>query len=236
MSAEIVNSSEWQDFVVWLTLAWKKFCDKPTGAREGAIRALLATAFFIQKVDPTKRTTLAKMFADLSGALIELEFGLVDPILRPKPITNRRPDSFERKQIKEAAAITMTLLFERNFFRQEAAKAVASLLCDCGINFGGRDRQKWKTVAAWRDQLSKSTAYTENLAKARDEMMKEVPHGSSSEVRECALDNLLLSVLLVSEQVCDRVRNNEAPTARSRFIRIASRVLREAPGQLEPSK
>jgi hypothetical protein len=240
VSAEIVRTSEWQEFVEWLTVAWQKYCDKPAGAREGAIRALTATAFFIKRVDPTKRTTLAKMFSDLACALMELDSGFVDPILRPKQFRHRRQDNFERQQIKEAAAITMTLLFERGFSRPEAAKAVAALLRDCGIAFGGRSGSKWKTVAAWRDQMKNSAVvritYTQNLAKERGELMKELPRGTTSQVRECALDRLLLSLLLRSEQVCDMVRNNKAPVARSRFIKIASQVAREAPAQLADSK
>ena len=86
MSAEIVRTSEWQEFVEWLTVAWQKYCDKPPGAREGAIRTLLATAFFIKRVDPTKRTTLAKMFSDLACALIELDSWIRGPDSAPQAV------------------------------------------------------------------------------------------------------------------------------------------------------
>jgi hypothetical protein len=223
MSAEIKDSNEWKDFEQWLTVAWERSRARPND-REWAIRACLATAMFIERIDAEKRTTLAALFSNLAQALMEMEMGVLLPLLQPKKMPHRPPDSFERRTIKEVAAVAMSLLMERRFARQEAGKVVADCLCDCGIKTDGRRQLTWKTVASWRDQTKKGPMvkwYTQRLARERREFAKDTAQASSrAEVRRLLVERLLLSIMKESPEIHRAVLRGTLPAATKQFAKI----------------
>jgi hypothetical protein len=224
MPAGIKDTTEWRDFEEWLTVAWKRSRARPND-REWAFRLLLATAEFINRVDPENVTRFTSLFLNLSQAIVELENGIVSPLLRPKVMGHRPPDGLDRKTVKEIAAVAMTLLMDRRFARPEAAKVVVGCLCDCGVKADGRRQLNWSTVASWRDQMKKpplAKAYAERLAIQRREFAKECSHTTNrSEMRRLLQEHLLLLLMRDSEEIRHAVLSGKMLAAAQQFEKIA---------------
>jgi hypothetical protein len=145
-------STGWGKFESGLEAAFKEFRRRPDD-REWAIQALQAVHLFVAESLPDKH----KLIYILIEALINLETGIVAPILQPRIFPYRPPDSFGLRLLKIRAAVAMDLLMDNGENRRAAAEKVADMLECLNLEIS-KDKKRdftWTKVASWRDQLKK---------------------------------------------------------------------------------
>jgi len=154
--------------------------------------------------------TLTLPLQALLWTLKDLDAGIVGPMAKPKPISNRPPDISSRKATRQYAAVTMQLLMDIVPDKRPAAEAVAKILRQAGIALK-RTRNDdsiidWKTVAKWRDQVQAEIKQEPNSAPAllynrilelgrqlrRDGFDLDGNQVDDREIRNRALDSLAL--------------------------------------------
>ena len=116
--------------------------------------ALNAVVKFIHSTKELRGQLLETPFASLGGALADLEKGAVHPVLEPRIVSGRPPDSTNRASLRGLAAAVMSILMQFGLSRPEAAKKVAEVLCRGGFKLDGRRQMTWRTVDQWRSQMA----------------------------------------------------------------------------------
>jgi hypothetical protein len=95
----------------------------------------------------------------LLAALDDLNKGRVAPMLKPRRVDNRRPDSAVRKEAMAHACFCIDQLMELGESVESASKAVADVWAKHKISFGSKyDTPDWKTIRDWRYKVSKLCA------------------------------------------------------------------------------
>jgi len=179
--------------------------------RAAAIMQLEAAIYFIEAFD-CSNGTLTLPLQQLLWTLKDLDAGIVGPMAKEKPISNRSPDTTLRKATKAYAATTMQFLMDISADKRKrpAAEAVAKILGQAGMTIK-RTRSDdsiidWNTVAEWRDQIlaeikqNPGSLYSHNLKvwrKRLDQMRRdgvdlEGNQVDDREIRKRVLDNLAL--------------------------------------------
>jgi hypothetical protein len=121
-----------------LVAAWRKLAKQLEdaffrGGRPAVIEQLLAVLTFLEAVDSGG---LAIPLNALFGALGGLDFGITDPLLKPKDRSGRPRERFSRLILKGQTAATMTIFMEdMQYSRQSAAETTAKILRECGPTF-----------------------------------------------------------------------------------------------------
>jgi hypothetical protein len=178
------------------------------GGRATAIMQLDAVIDFFEAL--LGDGTLTLPLQALLWTLKDLDAGIVGPMAKPKPISNRPPDISSRKATRQYAAVTMQLLMDIVPDKRPAAEAVAKILRQAGIALK-RTRNDdsiidWKTVAKWRDQVQAEIKQEPNSAPAllynrilelgrqlrRDGFDLDGNQVDDREIRNRALDSLAL--------------------------------------------
>jgi hypothetical protein len=132
----------WQRLEETLIEANKHYYMHTDGGRAAAFRQLGGVNQFIKAVAPDRSLLQIPLLA-LHLALHYLDHGVVEPMLAPnKRGRGRRP---VRELIKIRSAVTMSLLYELGYNRQDAARLVAKELANLGF------RTTPGAVADWRD-------------------------------------------------------------------------------------
>jgi hypothetical protein len=180
------------------------------GGRAAAITQLDAVIDFFEAL--LGDGTLTLPLQALLWTLKDLDAGIVGPMAKEKPISNRSPDTTLRKATKAYAATTMQFLMDISADKRKrpAAEAVAKILGQAGMTIK-RTRSDdsiidWNTVAEWRDQIlaeikqNPGSLYSHNLKvwrKRLDQMRRdgvdlEGNQVDDREIRKRVLDNLAL--------------------------------------------
>jgi hypothetical protein len=120
----------------------------------GSMAALNAVVKFIDSTKELRGQLLETPFASLGGALADLEKGAVHPVIEPRIVGGRPPDSTNRASLRGLAAAVMSILVQFGLSRREAAKKVAEVLCHGGFKLDGRRQMTWQTVDQWRSQMA----------------------------------------------------------------------------------
>jgi hypothetical protein len=116
--------------------------------------ALREVIDFIERAALSAGPPLVVPLRKLREALVELENGTTDPILKPKELTGgRRTDTVRRSILHGVSAAVMSTLMQMGLSRKEAADKVAKVLIGKGIKIAGRNGLNWNSVAQWRDQV-----------------------------------------------------------------------------------
>jgi hypothetical protein len=180
------------------------------GGRATAVMQLDAVIEFFEAL--LGDGTLTLPLQALLWTLKDLDAGIVGPMVTPKPISNRSPDTHSRKATKVYAATTMQFLMDisANKRKRPAAEAVAKVLNQAGITIKRTRRDDsiidWNTVADWRDQIlaeikqNPGSLYSRNLKVwrrlidqiRRDGVDLEGKQVDDREIRNRVLDNLAL--------------------------------------------
>jgi hypothetical protein len=131
----------------------------PDNEREAAYLAITAVLDFIDRLDTDANWMMS--FITLRAALVDLMAGrAAPPMLRPRKTRGRRPDSSGRMMTKASAAAAMSVLMNAGLTREKAARRVETVLRRDGVKLeGGALGQPWRTVAGWRDEISKMSEH-----------------------------------------------------------------------------
>jgi hypothetical protein len=226
----ITTTAAWQEMERQLAVALRDYREKPDGGRWGATQAIMALVGMLWDIwnNDSDKLMLLTPLSELVYALLNLDGGVVAPMLQPKKADGRRSDSVDRNIIKIEAAVTMSILMERGFERDESAKAVAGLLRDCGIKFDERRRDLWERVAEWRDQMNEAEpsrpaafAFLFALTLERYRFNRVMPQGTRMEkIRDRALARLLCSLWEKSDEVVEASRGNIPGPVKQRLDRL----------------
>ena len=148
----------------------------PTNEREAALMVLTACMRFIaQSAQRTSGPKALRIMAAhglvslLGGALMELEDGIVAPVLEPGPRSNRTQLPLNIRLGRAAAAVAVHGLYLGGFSIKEAARYVAQEITG-RPELIGTTRNAVKVVARWR----------QDMMGAKDRVpldsLKDVPH------------------------------------------------------------
>lgn len=144
-----------------LRYAQKRFEEAGDSGREGALFALFALHDFICEVDDILAPGLEDPILQLAGALNDLNFGTVHPMLKPIKIDQQGApkSSLDRTRLRSMSAVAMTLLMKTGCSKKEAAQRVARSLQKAGFKLGGfRGAPTAGTVAGWRERVTGGTS------------------------------------------------------------------------------
>jgi hypothetical protein len=125
--------------------------------RAAAIQALRALWTFVSRFDAGLRENLLAPLMSLASALMALDQGNVEPLLKPRlaPQGGRAPDSLERQFVIGVAAGTVRRLQWTGLPLGMAHKAVADALHEIGIKPGrGSGRVTARTVRSWCETVA----------------------------------------------------------------------------------
>jgi hypothetical protein len=222
-----VPSAEWLQMEEEIAAGWHDYKTVADDGRSGAVRQLVAITTMLgnamDRHDPVKLQLLTPL-TELVFALLRLRGGVVAPMLRPAKFNNRPSDSVDRNIMKIEAAVTMTILMERGFRREDAAKAVAAVLRDCGVKFNETKRDLWKRVAEWRDHVKSAVelalVFDRALKRERNEFARVTPQATPTEIRKRALGRLLCSLIEKSDEVLKASRSNIPSAAQQRLDKL----------------
>jgi hypothetical protein len=121
----------------------------PESDRSQAIEVLGSVINLIKAIAPAAAKRIAIPLDQLRFALIELNFGNVVLMLRPRKLKDGRPrDTIARTSLRGLASGVMTVLMDLGLTRKESAEKIAAVL-------RAKEFQdvSWNTVAQWRDQV-----------------------------------------------------------------------------------
>lgn len=148
----------------------------PTDERKAALMALTACMAFLASA--ARRTNGPKalrimaahgLVRSLGGALVELDAGIVAPVLKPGPKSNRSMLPSNIQQGRAVAAVAVHGMFLGGFSIKEAADFVAKEIKG-RPELDGITREPWKAVIRWR----------QDMMGAKDRVpldsLKDVPH------------------------------------------------------------
>jgi hypothetical protein len=120
----------------------------PDSDRSQAITVLGSLVSMIEAIDPEAGRRVAIPLNQLRFALMQLNFGLVVPLLQPPKLKSGRPsDSFARVALRGLTSGVISILMEVGLSRTESAKKVAAVLRARKI-----EKVNWTTIARWRYQ------------------------------------------------------------------------------------
>jgi hypothetical protein len=111
----------------------------------------------------------------LMEAMNELDRGLVDPVLKPKKIRNRPPDSQFVTRFKTDAAAACEILIMSGETRARAASKVAKWASSCKL-IGDRSFTP-ETILAWRKRFRKDRSFEYHVVQLSN-MQKRQPRES----------------------------------------------------------
>jgi hypothetical protein len=124
--------------------------------RDRAITALRAVIEFINSVPRLESQNLALTLAQLLGALHDLNYGRVGPMVAPKDFGNRPPESSWRKVVKAIVVWGVDQLHVAGMKLDDAYKFMAAELDRSNISSGGQTATPtWKTIKNWRYDVRK---------------------------------------------------------------------------------
>ena len=128
-------------------------------SRETAKVAVKAALEFVHAHKELAALNLHRPFYTLLAALDGLEEGRVAPLLKPVQVDHRPPDSVVKQEAQAYACFCVDLLMSLGDPIEGACKAVANILVEHGMPFGGWHRApRWRTIKHWRDEVSKLSA------------------------------------------------------------------------------
>jgi len=121
----------------------------PDSDRSQAIAVLDSIISLVNAIAPIAAKQIVVPLNQLRFALIELSFGNVVPMLRPRKLKDgRHPDTIVRTSLRALASGAMTVLMDLGLTRKESAEKVAAVLRSKKLKVAN-----WDTVAQWRDQV-----------------------------------------------------------------------------------
>ena len=170
---QLMSSAE-DDPTIELHKQLEPFC---RGKREGDLKDHLDVAARVYKIKPCREWAMVYLLyltchldahkidsaplTDILGALVELERGNVNPLLKCS-INNRPKETLGRRHLKQTAVTAMELLIETGLSRTQAARQVAAVLSEqkSVIQTKRSEIQPHTTVVGWykrddRGQYSK---------------------------------------------------------------------------------
>jgi hypothetical protein len=154
--------------------------DNSPDGRKAALMALAGVCEFIETVDVFRERHLVNPLVVLGTALADLDKGAVAPMLQPRFLGHRTPETSGRRYVKTYAAATMQILMDIGFPLRESAECVAGLLRYHGFSLPGRQRQRevrWFTVAGWREELKRAPVEDQAAVAYREMIGADGAHG-----------------------------------------------------------
>ena len=139
--------------------------------RLSVIMTLVALDDFLKAMFGVNDPLLFIPIRQLQYALYDLGRGKVVPLLSPKKIKNRPPDSAAKEGFRAFAAVAMDLFVDGGVERKQAARDVARALSRMGYTNGPGKMISAQRVEDWRD-LMKTASPEESEAAARFRRMK----------------------------------------------------------------
>jgi hypothetical protein len=159
-------------------LLFESGCD--TG-REGAIHAVEALTKFLMLSETVRREGLIAPLGVLLSALMSLDDGATQPILRRRPRRGRSRASAMRDCDIGAAAFTVSRLKELGMHDSDANKLVARRLTKIGVK-ASRGRNQTiteRTVKGWCEAVSADFGRTGEAAVTFD-LLRDLPQAGST--------------------------------------------------------
>jgi hypothetical protein len=131
--------------------ARKQFETGDNGGREGAIHAVEILLKFLSRFQPVLDEGLNAPLISLFNALLSLDDGTVEPLLKPVPARGRSRASAIRDSLKGAAAFTVMRLRAAGQRAPDAYRDVARVCHDAGVKAarGQYPKITRRTVRGW---------------------------------------------------------------------------------------
>ena len=164
--------------------------------REGVIHAIETVLKFLEKLGSIRSHGLHAPLVALFNALMNLDDGVVLPILKKARRTGRGRASAMRESIKGAIAFTVHGLHVTGMQMPAAQKLVASALQKQGLKAErGRDQEiTARTVRGWCADVAADVSRRGEAAQAFDLLLKECSlqnYATSKHLRRKLLDDLV---------------------------------------------
>ena len=143
---------------------------------EAARTALRAAVTFISRFDTGVRENLLAPLMKITSALMALDEGTVDPLLRPKrkPKGGRTPDTWERQGLIGWAVGAAHRLQWTGLTPGQADREVAAALHQLGIHPNrGSGRLTGRTIREWRERVASDVGGHSATAKAANAMLTD---------------------------------------------------------------
>jgi hypothetical protein len=176
--------------------------------REGAILALESVLKFLETSTVVQLYALHAPLAVLFDALMNLDDGVVRPILQTVPRSGRGSASAMRESIKGVVAFTVHRLCTTGVPAADARKFVARTLKEVGLSAerGRYPAVTERTIRGWCEDVAADVSRRREAAQTFDELQRDIPLASGSDPTPIRRD--LLAQL--RELIC-RTRGGQKP-------------------------
>jgi hypothetical protein len=128
--------------------------------RDGVIEAITSLDKFLSVIGWTDQLAPVSV---LSLALQGLDEGVVTPLLRPRPISNKPPASHIRRHFRGICQSDMMFLMSRGANKEDAARFVAGVLRQAGVQVKGKktNTAPWEALVGWLAEKSRDSKEAE---------------------------------------------------------------------------
>ena len=187
----------------------KKLFDSGNSGREGAIHAIESVLKFLEGSTVVRSHGLHAPLVALFDALMNLNDGVVQPILQTVPHSGRGRAGAVRDSIKGAVAFTVDRLCATGLPVTSARKLVARTLKEVGL-VAGRGRYAAvteRTIRGWREDVTLDVGRKGQAAQTFDMLQQDIAPASGSDpasIRREVLNRL--------SDLIRRTRSGEKPS------------------------